>query len=96
MIRGRLVRLHITRVSDSRSRHRRTIAEAHFLTVESVTGSHVPKGLAMTYEPTTNLRIAASRHRARVHDAALRHVAAAAPSRHWVRRPTRSFRHILP
>ena len=50
----------------------------------------------MSTDPTINFRIASSRHRARVHDATLRHVAAAALDRHWARRPTRSLRNVLP
>ena len=50
----------------------------------------------MSTDPSINLRIASSRHRARVRDATLRHVAAAALDRHWSHRATRSFRKVLP
>jgi len=43
----------------------------------------------MTHDPITQYSVADARHRARVHDAVLRHVAAEAPDRHWRRRRTR-------
>jgi hypothetical protein len=43
----------------------------------------------MTLDPVTQLSVASARHRARVHDAVLRHVAAGAPDRQWRRRRTR-------
>jgi hypothetical protein len=43
----------------------------------------------MTIDPVTQLSLAGARHRARVHDAVLRHVAADAPDRQWRRRYTR-------
>ena len=43
----------------------------------------------MTLDPVTQLTAASARHRARVHDAVLRHVAAVAPDREWRRGRTR-------
>lgn len=82
-------RAAISRKPDARSRHRRTIAKPHFRTVDSV-NTHPPrKEQAMTHDPITQLRVADARHRSRVHDAVLRHLAAEAPDRHWRRRHTR-------
>jgi hypothetical protein len=41
----------------------------------------------MIYDPISQYSVASARHRARVHDAALRRLATSAPDRRWRRRP---------
>ena len=42
----------------------------------------------MNLDPATQLSVANARHRARIHDATLRHLAASFPDRQWRRRLT--------
>ena len=42
----------------------------------------------MNVDPVAQLSVANARHRARIHDAVLRQVAASSPDRHWRRRLT--------